>query len=77
MNKASEQTSMNINGGCTVIARSSSSDPVLKEPSKPNVKGIIWTCPIPKHTTTHTFDGISYDYRYGDGRRYRCPKCPV
>lgn len=72
MNKVSEQTSMNINGGCTVIARSTSTDPVLRCASRPGVAAVEWYCSIPKHTTFHIYNGISYDYRYGDGRRYRC-----
>lgn len=77
MIKVSEQTSMKINGGCTVIARSTSSNPKLRAASKPGVVGIEWYCSGPKHTTVHIYDGIFYDYKNGDGRRYRCPKCPV
>lgn len=74
MNKVSEQTSMNINGGCTVIARSTSPNPKLRCASRPGVAGVEWICPIPKHELVHIYDGIAYDYRYGDGRRYRCPR---
>ena len=72
MNKVLEQTSMNINGGCTVIARSTSSNQYLVAASYPGVPAIQWYCEEPKHTTIHLYDGISYDYRYGDGRRYIC-----
>lgn len=72
MNKVLEQTSMNINGGCTVIARSTSSDPDLVFASRPGVAGIEWYCETPKHWLVHIYDGIAYDYRQGDGRRYIC-----
>lgn len=74
MRKVSNQMSMELNGGHTVIAYPRNGPYNELEASKPGVAAWQRSCPGKGHTSYHEFSGLSYDPKLGgNGRVYRCP----
>lgn len=73
MRKVTDQMSMELNGGHTVVAYPTQDENHQLEASQPGTAAWQRYCPKPKHTTFHTYEGLTYDPRLGGtGRVYRC-----
>lgn len=73
MRKVLNQTSMELNGGHTVVAYPRNGPYEEYAASQPGVAAWQRECPGKGHTTYHTYEGLTYDPRYGGtGRVYRC-----
>ncbi len=73
MRKVTNQMSMKLNGGHTVIAYPRNGPYNEFEASKPGVAGWERACPGKGHTSCHIYDGLTYDPKLGgNGRVYKC-----
>lgn len=74
MRKITDQMSMELNGGHTVVAYPRNGKHNELEASQPGTAAWQRECPTkPVHTTFHTYEGLTYDPRLGGtGRVYRC-----